>query len=435
MCPDGSLFFLRRIKGSSQTKLRGQRLELSEVEHHVRSAFPGIRQAVAVVFTQNGAQHKSCRAPVTGSPALALAFVPENPACSQLVDHVVADEPPPTRSSICPLSEALKGELLAVHHYLTGALPSYMIPSYWVPLREIPLMPSLKADRHAIAQLLESVTSRELSLLSLNSNSMGHKLAASPTEVELTRLWGSVLGVDPSSLGVTDDFVVLGGDSVKAMRLAGLCRSVRMSRVTTASILRLRTIEAIASVVDAAGGSGAASENSDSVAIRPASSIIHLSTDINATRGAAASALATDESAIQDVYPATPLQRALFTLGEIHRHAYRGLFVFEIPHGIEFDVIQRAWAALKAVTPIVRTRLFRKGAEIWQAVVKDNAPCTVTWMRLDKYFDQERQASREMTFGSTLFSVQIVVDSSRPVSRRDHLVLSAHHSVSTFSFS
>jgi len=113
----GELEVLGRSDG--QVKLRGQRVELGEVEHRL-AAHPGVQQAVAAVETESG-----------GGQTL-WAFV-----CF----YAGADEPAQAEWK----------------DYLSATLPSYMLPSAVIRVPAIPVNSAGKVDR---AALLAAITER-----------------------------------------------------------------------------------------------------------------------------------------------------------------------------------------------------------------------------------------------------------------------------------
>ncbi|MGW3949491.1 amino acid adenylation domain-containing protein [Streptomyces sp. NPDC004752] len=113
--PDGEFGYLGR--DDDQVKLRGFRIELREIET-VLGSHPGVRDAaVCVVDTALG-------------PALA--------ACLVAVD-AASDGDALTRS---------------VKELLTASLPAYMVPRTYLTVERLPLTPSGKLDRAAVAGLL-----------------------------------------------------------------------------------------------------------------------------------------------------------------------------------------------------------------------------------------------------------------------------------------
>ncbi|MFZ2173573.1 MAG: amino acid adenylation domain-containing protein, partial [Rhodococcus sp. (in: high G+C Gram-positive bacteria)] len=191
--PQGTLDFLGRA--DNQVKIRGMRLELEDVEAGLVS-HPAVRHSAVLVRT---------------TPA----------GAKYLSGYVVAHE-----------GAELDGATLRA--WAASKLPDYMVPSAFVVLERFPLTPNGKLDRRALPE-------PELDAASEN--------VAPRTAVEQTlcSLIAGVLGVE--SVGVTDDFFALGGDSIVAIQLVNAARREGLS-ISPRDIFQLRTAEALARVQD-----------------------------------------------------------------------------------------------------------------------------------------------------------------------------------------
>jgi amino acid adenylation domain-containing protein/thioester reductase-like protein len=172
----GELKVLGRSDG--QVKVRGQRVELDEIELRLE-AHAGVRQAVAAVETA-----------ADGTPQL-WAFV-----CL----HAGAEEPTPQ----------------AWHEYLSRPLPSYMLPSAVLRVPAIPVGLTGKADRGA---LLRAASGR-LAAASENSGA----LPRDGVERQIADAWMEHLRLDSRRLTREDDFFQLGGDSLCAIAVVNRLR-------------------------------------------------------------------------------------------------------------------------------------------------------------------------------------------------------------------
>ncbi|WP_405163134.1 amino acid adenylation domain-containing protein [Nocardia sp. NBC_01499] len=160
---DGNLEFLGRL--DTQVKIRGNRVELGEVENAL-AEIPGVRDAV-VVSTES-----ATRGPY-------------------LVGYYVADaEQTPERSRAA----------------LAKTLPEYMIPSQLVRIERIPLNPNGKADRRALPAPTSVEISDETDTAPRNA-----------TEAILADIWAEVLEKD--RVGIHDDYYLSGGDSILMLRI------------------------------------------------------------------------------------------------------------------------------------------------------------------------------------------------------------------------
>lgn len=168
-CPDGTMEYLGRI--DTQVKLRGYRLELSEIEEAL-VRHPGVQAAAVIV-----------RDDTAGEPTLVAYLV-----CAPTV------LPPPTQALVSRLRQRL---------------PAYAIPSAFGYLDTLPLTSNAKLDRRQLAQrpVPTGDTTLEDDLAPMDD----------PVERRLRSIWEQMLGVSP--VGRDDDFFALGGHSIKAIRL------------------------------------------------------------------------------------------------------------------------------------------------------------------------------------------------------------------------
>ncbi|KAG8156447.1 hypothetical protein KVR01_013681 [Diaporthe batatas] len=417
MRPNGSLIYMGRIGGDSQAKLRGQRFELLEVEQNVRHVLPSIQQVTAVVFTpsETGLEEKR----------LAVLFVNH----VRYKSTIRADQDVNTKDVAWGevLPEQLQQELLEARRLLETNLPSYMIPSHWIHMQEMPRTVSGKADRKTMTRWLQSLTPQQLGFFLLDRASRAPRAAASCKEEALVKLWTKVLGIKEDEISVDADFIFLGGDSIKAMRLAAASRSHGITGLSTTAILQFGTIEALAKEIRLRGVDRPSGEAEDPL---PAPfSLLRLVGQSAADAVIdAARACQVAPSAIQDLYPVTPFQKSLFTASLNSTNAYRGLFVYKLRHDVNVQRLQDAWSALASATPIIRTRLYTTPAGFFQAVVQNAVTCNVVSSSLDDHLFMEREASRAITFGSPLYRASILQD-VREGWLQSYFVLNAHHAV------
>ncbi len=170
--PDGVLELLGRL--DTQVKIRGHRVEPGEVEAAL-AAHPGVA-AAAVVARDEG----------SGGRRLVAWIVP------------------------APLTETnaeIDGP--ALRSFLAGRLPEFMVPSAVFPVASLPLTPSGKVDRRALA-------------LRTETEKGGFVAPRTPTEEALARIWTEVLGVRRA--GALDHFFELGGHSIVAAQVVARVR-------------------------------------------------------------------------------------------------------------------------------------------------------------------------------------------------------------------
>jgi amino acid adenylation domain-containing protein len=211
--PGGEIEFLGRL--DHQVKLFGVRIELGEIEHALAS-HPAVREAVVVAR------------PVAGTPRLVAYVVPASaaPAAGTGTAAGTAATPPPG---------ALDAATLRAH--LLGKLPTTLIPSSWVFLPSLPLSPSGKVDRRALAA-------------AGGDEPLPAPWAppASAAEKALAAIWCQLLR--RPAIGIHDNFFALGGDSITGIEL--LSRAAQAGiRLTPRLIFRHPTIAELAAAAEA----------------------------------------------------------------------------------------------------------------------------------------------------------------------------------------
>ncbi|MFR9773646.1 amino acid adenylation domain-containing protein, partial [Nocardia sp. SC052] len=173
---DGALEYLGR--SDFQVKLRGQRVELGEIEA-VLTSHPQVRHAAVSVV--RGATGDRLVAYVVGAPGTTL------------------DE-----------------AALAAH--ARAALPSYMVPSAVVALAELPLNASGKLDRKALPA--PPLVARP------------YRAPGTPLERTVLEVFDEVLEPGPAHrVGMDDDFFGLGGTSLVATRAVSRLRTLTGAEV------------------------------------------------------------------------------------------------------------------------------------------------------------------------------------------------------------
>ena len=198
---DGSVEFLGRI--DHQVKLRGYRIELSEIEIALK-AHPAVQDAVVVV----------------GQFASGEKY---------LVGYVVSD-PNSNEFHNGAMTSELKG-------LLKKTLPDYMVPAYFVALEKLPLLPSGKIDRRALPA--PDGTRPELEEAQIAPRD--------ELERRLAKLFEKLLGVQ--FVGIRDNFFDLGGHSLLAVRLVSEIEKEIGQRLPLVSFFQGANIEYLASLL------------------------------------------------------------------------------------------------------------------------------------------------------------------------------------------
>lgn len=312
----GSIEFVGRK--DQQVNLRGQRVELTEVEHHVQSCLPaGIKVAAEVIEPENGV------------PTL-IAFLSE-PSCTS--PDLFTDP-----------SATLSESLTTIDANLGAKVPRYMIPAAFITLNAMPSLVSGKLDRKRLREISLSIPR---SSLQSSDDNIPQDEPATPTEKKLQSAWTEVLG---SSITVyrQSNFFNLGGDSLRAMRLVAAAREEGLT-VTVANIFTSPTLSGMAS--------HCVTTLATSDTSIPAFSLLPSSWSESAAREAAAPLCGVTPQDIEDMYACSPLQEALTPLSAKVKDAYISQRVIDFTSVDEASQLLAAFELAHNNCPVLRTRI------------------------------------------------------------------------------
>ncbi|GGM17167.1 non-ribosomal peptide synthetase [Streptomyces fumigatiscleroticus] len=193
----GELHHLGRT--DHQLKLRGHRIEAGEVET-VLVRHPAVLDAVVSVRE-------------------------DEPGLPRLVAHLL----------LAPGAEPPAGAELRA--FAARTLPGPMVPSAFVTLEAFPLTENGKTDRAALPAPGPQTQER----------TAGHVPPRTPTEEAVAALWEEAL---ETTVGAEDDFFDLGGDSLRALRIASRANDTFGVTLTPRDVLVNRTVAALADLVE-----------------------------------------------------------------------------------------------------------------------------------------------------------------------------------------
>ncbi|GFF23642.1 non-ribosomal peptide synthase [Aspergillus udagawae] len=206
--PDGSICHLGRK--DRQLKVRGQRVESSELEYHLRQVLSDVEDVVVDMVIPTGSN---------GVPSL-TAFIleagePTSPD-RETVHHPILAEP---TIGFLQRVQSAKQSLIKI-------VPDYMVPALFFALRKVPQTISGKKDRRRLRQEIALMTWDQLRAYSTIQNGGRRVTPALETRAEhlLAQIWAELLRLDADTLGPDDDFLALGGDSIVAMRAVAMAR-------------------------------------------------------------------------------------------------------------------------------------------------------------------------------------------------------------------
>jgi amino acid adenylation domain-containing protein len=185
---DGNVEFLGRM--DAQVKIRGFRIEPGEIENALLR-YPDIGSCVVVAWSLTPLTEKELVAYIAG---------------------------------------AGKVDITGVRSFLSQVLPVYMVPGHFVQMSALPLTPNGKIDK---SRLPDPPVRR--------SGKSDHAEPRSLPEQKLQAIWEELL--NKSDVGMQENFFELGGNSLKALRLANRIHEEFEVRPSIEDLLTVTTVE------------------------------------------------------------------------------------------------------------------------------------------------------------------------------------------------
>lgn len=186
--PDGSVVIQGRK--DTQIKLRGRRIELGDVEFHLRRVADTSWSVVVETFTAKQ------------DIVLAAFMAPMGKENS-------------SEMMLRPLEQ---GKFF--HRELRRVLPGYMVPEIFIRLDVIPRSGVGKTDRKRLREMGAALSPQDIKRYSVYNapDAQGEGDArgkGTMLESQMCRLWPEVLDIPMSTIATTDNFFALGGNSIR----------------------------------------------------------------------------------------------------------------------------------------------------------------------------------------------------------------------------
>ena len=379
-----------------QIKLRGQRIELTEIEHHLRKLLPeGMNFAVDVVNIEGSREMSLCLFLTVGRGvdlSLQASFAQQ---ISKVPDEV--------KREVSTLTQTLIPQLSTL-------VPHYMVPSLVFPIKSLPLSINGKLDRKRLIQSTSSLTRDHLSILS-RSGEQQEKLATTE-EAILAQVWSLILGLDLESIGRNSNFVQFGGDSVRAMSLVRKLRHLHGMQLSVGDVLTSLTLKQMARAMYAVG------ETHDA---EPKEASQHQVDPILRSLASSQSTGSITEDDIEAIYNMTPLQEGLFALNVKEPSAYVSQLVCDLPTDVDIPRLRESWQRTVAGHELLRTRIMQGSNGLLQFVIRDD----FHWQEFHDVTISAflaADAGQPMALGTALCHLALV-------DKKRHLVLTIHHAI------
>jgi aryl carrier-like protein len=397
---NGVVCYAGRI--DNQVKVRGQRLELEEVERKLitcLSTMDDVRMQHVVVeaVTLAGLSSKQLVA------FLSLHTVDSGSLGYLDWENLEWSDPSSSdadRARFSAIVRKLESDMKLV-------LPSYAIPTVWIPMKSFPYAISRKIDRKQLRQLVAPLSIRQLSVFTsvpgatpATNGTSTHEVTEN--EAKLIDIWADVFGVDGSTVTLQDKFFQMGGDSLTAMRMVSIARQ-RGLAMTVADIVGAPTLAQLASIVR---------ETATTIDLPPFSLVQDL--DVTALRQEAVLQCGVSDEDLEDIYPCYAMQMHYITGYPEYERDLAGPWhwqsqqVYRVPQSMDLERFRAVWDNAVRRHQLLRTRLILSATGVFQVVVKAGTGPS-KWEEadaLEAYLENDK--SRIMGFGDELLRLAVV---------------------------
>ena len=388
---DGSIDYIGRK--DTQVKVRGQRVELGEVEHHLRNGLPVDVDAAAETVHLATSQGRSSL----------VAFVCLKARGTQDQARIL-DEREEDHHELALATEGLKSRM-------ESSVPASMVPSAVLLLSRLPINTSGKLDRKQLKYIASQIPAEKL-----REPRSGGTRPQTPQEKILQSAWEKVLPNLDHPVVLEDHFFHLGADSITAMTLVAFLTSIGYA-LSVEKIFKHPVFAHMAAEL-----SPYEDKDGDLLpfGLLPGG-------ENQAIRKEVATICKVGEEVIVDVYPCTPLQEGISALSTLQPGTYISQNVYCIPSSVDLNRFRDAWEMAIKQHPILRTRIIQTSSGTCQVVVGN----TIEWQvqdDLDSYIKFDK--GRTMTDGDPLFRLALCSNPNRHAGHDGSMfVMTLHHSI------
>lgn len=357
-----------------QVKVSGYRVELGEVEARLKT-FPGITGAV--VSGRRGAGGHQ-----------------------RLIAHLTCSGPAPTAADL--------------RAHVARHLPAYMVPAAFTVVDAIPLTHNGKVDRRALA-------GQDGHLIHLAET---HQEPRTDLERYLCGLWADVL--DLARVGVHDDFLALGGDSIQGFLIAAKANAKGIGLSST-QFFATPTVAETAAFVESRRRA-----LSDGQAVAAVEPVVPYGALAVVRRRAA------DPDGITKLFPLTDMQKGMLFHCQLDPEAgvYVEQLLYTLDGDLDTDAFHRAWLHVARRHEILRTWITTQGlADPLHAVQDDAQPqwtvldwtgqdCVTQETMMSEWLEADQRRGFDLE-QAPLFRVALI----RTSAARHRFVMTYHHLV------
>lgn len=377
---DGSIEFLGRQ--DNQVKLRGQRLEIDEIEAVVRQC-PDVQDVVCLVI-KHPKQQKD----------LLVGFVALSSRRQQL-----------TEVGLCPASSTSQ-MIGVVRTACEEHLPSYMVPTHFIPIEIIPLSVNNKVEEKQLRALYNNLRTTKIQEYSMQTQ---NQQPLNANERSIARVLASLLNTDTAEVQSGTNVFALGLSSVSAIQFSRKLKTEGFQNAHVATVLKNATVSKLAKAL-------ASSSRHEAGEVASAKQIIAACRQKYISK--VTCLLGCQNEDIEAVAPCTPLQQGIISRSiNSESSLYFNAFRYKLQN-INANKLKEAFRKAISKTQIMRT-VFIETDDGYIQVVKRNTEATIvecetgSKQATDETFESCKQKWRANNVSNLTSPLELVLVHSR----------------------
>ncbi|KAI1407701.1 hypothetical protein F5Y13DRAFT_195049 [Hypoxylon sp. FL1857] len=345
---DNSFNFLGRA--DDQVKLRGQRLEIGEINHAIKAGLHGRLADVVTFVTRHLGQDRD----------LLVSFLAPTASTSLPVDLQICSD------------QLFVDMSRAAVEACRDRLPGYMVPTYILCVPFIPLSANNKADVRRLKLLFAEIPHDRLRNLTIGS--AGAQRALGEKEQLIALAVSAVTRVKDTDVLPSSSLFELGIDSINVARLALILQSQGFALANPSLILRYPHISRLCQALQ--------KPNSASVSKQSLQATQSIRACYHRHVGMVCRVLEIDKADVEYIAPCTPLQEGMIARSKAPetQSAYFNQFQIELGAHVSASRLKRCWDSVFAECAILRTAFLATTDGFIQAATRQKA---MPWFDID----------------------------------------------------
>ena len=313
MYENGNVLFLGRT--DKQIKIHGYRVEIGEIEHALK-LYNSIKDTVVVIKTEEEGEN-------------------------YISAYIVTDQ---------------DVDIADLRKFLGNYIADYMIPKYFVMLENIPLTENGKVDYKSLPEKMYIQEKNE------------YVAPRNNLEEQICGVWKEILKCE--QIGITDDFFILGGDSIKAIQVSSRLKSLGIN-IELKDIIEKTTIMNLAQSIETVSNKEVGKVTN---AFETDFKVKDSNIDGNTINIIQENYQNIDNALIiEEVFGVSPMQKVMYyhTENSLGVSPYYHNRTFKVSSKLDLDKVDKAYQLLFEQYQILRTSYY-KGADgkIFQVAFK-----------------------------------------------------------------